>query len=136
MTTHPDLPAEQAHLDRAYRCLAAMRDRTQAVASIADSAAQAVDWEIAQWHLKQRLKTLDADVPGLAFGRIDEDVPSHDVWYVGRRHVEDETGEPVVVDWRAAVSTPFYRATASDPFGLKLRRRFMMTNRTLDDLFD
>src|SRR4051794_33898171 len=113
-----------------------MRDRTRAVASIADSAAQAVDWEIAQSLLQHRLKTLDAEVPGLAFGRIDEDVPSHDVWYVGRRHVEDETGEPVVVDWRAAVSTPFYRATASDPFGLRRRRRFLMSGRQLDDLFD
>jgi DNA helicase IV len=136
VTTHPELEAEQDHLDRAYRCLAAMRARTEAAASIADSAAQAVDSAIAQWHLQQRLKTLDADVPGLAFGRIDEEGPAGDVWYVGRRHVEDDSGEPVVVDWRAAVSTPFYRATASDPFGLRLRRRFMMTNRTLDDLFD
>jgi DNA helicase IV len=50
--------------------------------------------------------------------------------------VEDARGEPVVVDWRADVSVPFYRATAADPLGLRLRRRFMMTDRRVDDLFD
>ncbi len=67
-------------------------------------AAQAVDGEIARWHLQQRLRSLDVDVPGLAFGRIDEEgTPRRPgpTWYVGRRHVEDERGEPVVVDWRA-----------------------------------
>ena len=52
---------------------------------------------------------LDADVdrlgqpPGRGGG---------DTWYVGRRHVEDARGDPVVVDWRADVAIPFYRATA------------------------
>ncbi len=136
---HPDLDDEQRHLDHAYRCLSAMRARTEATVAIDDMAAQEVDGAIARWHLQQRLRALDVDVPGLAFGRIDEEgtpkAPGAK-WYVGRRHVEDERGEPVVVDWRAAVSTPFYRATASDPFGLHLRRRFMMTNRVVDDLFD
>src|SRR5262249_56100693 len=36
----------------------------------------------------------------------------------------------------AAVSAPFYRATASDPFGVRRRRRFMMSGRQVDDLFD
>ena len=34
------------------------------------------------------------------------------------------TGHPVVVDWRAPVSRPFYRASPADPMGLELRRRF------------
>ena len=32
-------------------------------------------------------------------------------WHIGRRHVEDTEGDPVVVDWRAPVAVPFYRAT-------------------------
>jgi DNA helicase IV len=136
---HPDLAEEQAHLDHAYRCLAGMRRRTESSVAIDDMAAQAVDGEIARWHLEQRLRSLDVDVPGLTFGRIDEEGTvrrAGPTWYVGRRHVEDEHGEPVVVDWRAPVSTPFYRATASDPFGLHRRRRFLMSGRQLDDLFD
>jgi DNA helicase IV len=131
---HPDHQAEQAYIDDAYRHLAAMRARTARVADLADGAAQAVDSAIAQAHLRHRLAGLDVDVPGLSFGRLDEE--AGDTWYVGRRHVEDARGDAVVVDWRAEVATPFYRATAVDAQGLRRRRRFMMTDRRLDDLFD
>jgi DNA helicase IV len=131
---HPDLPQEQDYLARAYDHLARMRARTAAAASITESAAQAVDSAVAQAHLRARLRTLDDDVPGLSFGRLDGEDDS--VWYVGRRHVEDERGDPVVVDWRAPISTPFYRATAADPLELRRRRRFLMTGQQVDDLFD
>jgi DNA helicase IV len=134
MDHHPDLAAEQAYLDRAYEHLARMRARTRAAASISQSAAQAVDSAIAQRHLEHRLRSLEVDVDGLSFGRLDAE--SGERWYVGRRHVEDAAGDPVVVDWRAPVSTPFYRATAADPMELSRRRRFVMTKRTVDDLFD
>jgi DNA helicase IV len=131
---HPELPVEQAYLDRAYAHLARMRARTKQATEVADNAAQEVDSAIAKAHLNARLRSLDTEVDGLAFGRLDAD--SGDTWYVGRRHVEDEKGDPVVVDWRAPVSTPFYRATAADPLELKRRRRFLMTARQVDDLFD
>jgi DNA helicase IV len=134
MSEHPDLPVEQAYLDRAYEHLARMRARTRSAASIAQSAAGAVDSAVAQAHLVRRLRCLDPDVDGLIFGRLDAE--SGETWYVGRRHVEDERGDPVVVDWRAPVSTPFYRATAADPMDLSRRRRFVMTKRHVDDLFD
>jgi DNA helicase IV len=131
---HPDLDAEQSYIDDAYRCLAAMRDRTSRVADLADSAAQEVDSAIAQAHLRHRLTSLDTDMDGLSFGRLDEE--AGDTWYVGRRHVEDARGDPVVVDWRADVAIPFYRATPVDALGLSRRRRFLMTGKRLDDLYD
>ena len=68
------------------------------------------------------------DVP-LFFGRLDYEpgttqIDDTDRVYVGRRHVRDETGTPLVVDWRAPVSMPFYRATRDDPRGVRLRRRY------------
>jgi DNA helicase IV len=134
MTHHPELALEQAYLDRAYADLARMRERTKQAAALTESAAQAVDSAVAQAHLLARLRTLDTEVDGLTFGRLDAE--TGDTWYVGRRHVEDDAGDPVVVDWRAPVSTPFYRATAADPMELRRRRRFVMTARTVDDLFD
>jgi DNA helicase IV len=131
---HPDLHHEQEMLRRAYACLAAMRDRTAAAVAVTDNAAQEVDAAIASAHLQHRLRSLSPDVPGLSFGRLDDE--AGDTWYVGRRHVEDDRGDPVVVDWRAPISTPFYRATAADPLGLRRRRRFLMTGTELDDLFD
>ena len=130
---HPELEAEQAYVDEAYRCLAAMQARTARTVDATDAATE-VDAMIAKAHLKHRLRSLDADVPALSFGRLDDE--PGDTWYVGRRHVEDDRGDPVVVDWRADVATPFYRATAVDPQGLRRRRRFLMTGHRVDDLFD
>jgi DNA helicase IV len=45
-------------------------------------------------------------------------------FHIGRRHVHDGAGLAVVVDWRAPVSRPFYRASQTEPMGLSLRRRF------------
>jgi DNA helicase IV len=45
-------------------------------------------------------------------------------FHIGRRHVHDTDGTPVVIDWRAPVSRPFYRASQAEPMDLLLRRRF------------
>ncbi len=45
-------------------------------------------------------------------------------FHIGRRHVHDADGRPVVIDWRAPVSRPFYRASPAEPMGLARRRRF------------
>lgn len=133
---HPDLAAEQAHVAHAYACLVAMRDTTRAAtdAAAAAGAAGEVDSTIAGAHLAQRLRGLDPDVGGLVFGRIDEE--SGAAWHVGRRHVEDTAGDPVVVDWRAPVSVPFYRATPIDPLDLRRRRRFLLDGKEVEDIFD
>ena len=57
-------------------------------------------------------------------------------WYIGRRHIEDERHDPVVVDWRAPIAAPFYRATHVDPFGLAHRRRFTLADGELTAYLD
>jgi DNA helicase IV len=52
------------------------------------------------------------------------DAPAGEHFHVGRRHVHDPQGTPVVIDWRAPVSRPFYRASQAQPMGLDRRRRF------------
>ncbi len=60
-------------------------------------------------------------------------------FHIGRRHVHDPDGSPAVIDWRAPVSRPFYRASAADPMDLTLRRRFGFSGGELtayeDELF-
>jgi DNA helicase IV len=66
------------------------------------------------------------DVP-LFFGRLDYEagtIEELDRIYIGRRHVHDGSGSPLVIDWRAPVSVPFYRATHSDRQRVMLRRRY------------
>ena len=92
--------------------------------------------DVQQWERdrQQRIDELADRAGALCFGRIDQYASPRR--YIGRRHVEAENGEPLVVDWRAAVAVPFYRATVADPMGLQLRRRFLVESRQIVDIFD
>src|SRR4029079_13582225 len=110
---HPDVARERARLRFAQECLENMRRRT--ATRVADEdvlAANEADAEAVKWQLQRRLVSLNDDAGSLCCGRIDDE--DRERWYIGRRHVEDPAGLPVVVDWRAGVATPFYRATLAD----------------------
>ena len=65
----------------------------------------------------------NGDGEGHGAGRPGQALPGERL-HIGRRHIHDRDGHPVVIDWRAPVSRPFYRASAADPMGLVRRRRF------------
>jgi hypothetical protein len=129
------LADEQRHLDRAHVLLDEMAARARGAADDAASRA-AGDWNatVAHIRLTARVASMTAAAGPLCFGRIDEE--GGRALHVGRRHVEDADGEAVVVDWRAPVAVPFYRATYRDPLGLARRRRFVLDGRQLLDLLD
>lgn len=62
--------------------------------------------------------------PGTVFDERSAGARDAERIHVGRRHVRDAEGTPLVVDWRAPISAPFYRATPADPMGVRLRRRY------------
>jgi DNA helicase IV len=89
----------------------------------------------------QRLDALDADPDAPPFfGRIDRDRddgrPGLEVFHLGRRHVRDDVGDPVVIDWRAPIARAFYRATPDDRMGVRLRRRFGFSSGVLSSFED
>jgi hypothetical protein len=118
-TVDPVLAAERAHLARAADCLTEMRT---AAAAITDAGVDAWAAERLGAARAERLRSLAAN-PGVPpfFGRTDT---ATETFHIGRRHVRDDAGDPVVIDWRAPMSRPFYQATALDPQGLERRRRF------------
>ncbi len=124
-TTDPELAAEQAYLAAARADLAAMRDATLALdARGGDAVSEA--YLASSLHRRVQALTDDPETP-LFFGRLDQAETSEhgdERFYIGRRHVHDDQGDPVVIDWRADVSTPFYRATRGEPMHVALRRRF------------
>ncbi|WP_432509998.1 HelD family protein [Kineococcus sp. SYSU DK001] len=114
------LTAEQAHLDHARAELARMREHTL---SLVPDGGDAIADEALAWTLHRRAASLVDDPSStLFFGRTDHD--DGQSLHIGRRHVTDSAGDPVVVDWRADVSRGFYRATRDDRAGVVLRRRF------------
>ncbi len=132
------LSAERSHLDTARNCLELMRESASAIADYG------VD-ELASQSLgrirRERLRSLSADPDAPPFfGRIDRDRddgrPGTEIFHVGRRHVRDPAGDPVVIDWRAPLARAFYRATPDDRMGLRLRRRFGFAAGTLTSYED
>ena len=116
------LAAERDYLRRARDDLRRMREHTL---SLTAQGGDAVSEGYLQAALDRRSRALvdDPSVP-LFFGRIDVGQRPPESFHIGRRHVMDASGDPVVVDWRADVSRAFYRATRRDPHGVTLRRRF------------
>ena len=122
---------ERAHLARSREFLRLMRENVLELAKN-PMAGDRVSLEYLKADLWRRAEALN-DLPDapLFFGRLDyselasndEDFVGKD-FHIGRRHVHDKDGTPVVLDWRAPVSRPFYRASQADPMGLSLRRRF------------
>jgi DNA helicase IV len=118
------LVREQAHLDHARGELRRMRENTDRLD--AAKASDAYTSELLGRVLSRRVASLQDDPrTTLFFGRIDTRTEhGAETFHIGRRHVSDDRGDPVVVDWRAPISTAFYRASPTAPMGVELRRRF------------
>ncbi|RST14024.1 AAA family ATPase [Streptomyces sp. WAC05374] len=106
-----------------------MREDVQAL-DIRDVTANWVNAAVLSSQIEERIKALaDLSHTPLFFGRLDylHTTQEGQSFYIGRRHVHDADGDPMVVDWRAPVSQPFYRASKKDPQDVALRRRFGYT---------
>jgi DNA helicase IV len=145
LAVHPDLVAEQAYIDRAYDCLERAREtatKLRSMVEVGKGGTEQARWEreMIEENIAHRLDYLNVGDASLVFGRIDRSqTDGGDTYYIGRVAVADETQDPLVVDWRAPVAEPFYRATGRAPMGLVRRRHFATRGRQLlgieDELF-
>lgn len=130
------LVREQAHLAASRAALRAMREDVQAL-DIRDVTANWVNAAVLQAQIDDRIKALaDLSHTPLFFGRLDylhvvgaekAEGAEGEQFYIGRRHVHDAQGDPMVIDWRAPVSQPFYQASRNNPLDVDRRRRFGYT---------
>ena len=144
---HPDLADEQAYIDRAYECLRVSREHAWRLrdiheADLGGTFQARFERNAFDEALLKRLADLELGGSSLVFGRIDRSAESPDAiesFHIGRLAVADVDREPVVVDWRAPVAEPFYRATGRDAMGLVRRRHFAVEGQRLlgveDELF-
>ena len=136
----PELDRERERLAFARAARERMIERLERVDP--QSAADEFTAEYVEVTVEEALEDLRAPGAGDFFGRIDttDDVGERrsatERWYIGRRHIEDDHHDPVVVDWRAPIAAPFYRATAADPLGVDLRRRFTLDGGELTAYLD
>ncbi|MEV4927954.1 HelD family protein [Streptomyces roseoverticillatus] len=130
------LERERTHLSSSRAALRAMREDVEAL-DIKDVTANWVNAAVLERQIEDRITALaDLAHTPLFFGRLDyAHAPGADQaegaegerFYIGRRHVHDADGDPMVIDWRAPVSQPFYRASKKEPMDVRMRRRFGYT---------
>lgn len=150
-----ELAHEQAHVNTVY---ARLDETTRSVRTAARSGQELFTSDRGTWvreedgtalferdaftfQAARRLAVLDAEHEGLVFGRLDLDEPDErEVRYIGRIGVRDDDYEPLVIDWRARASEPFYRATPQQPMDVVRRRVLRCRNEHVvgieDDLLD
>ncbi len=141
MATDPDVLFEQQFLDQAHEGLEAMRgEAVRMLESVLDlgrggTFQSRTERDIVVRTSLARISQLDIGDQTLCFGRIDRlpEAPGTDgeSFHIGRLAVSGEDHEPLVVDWRAPVAEPFYRATGLDPQGLARRRHLAVKGRTV-----
>src|SRR5215468_886679 len=124
-TADPVLAAEREHLRRSREFLRLMREDVLGLHAMGGDPVSEEYLKAELYHRAQALRDIP-DAP-LFFGRLDgagggpglpgRALPGERL-HIGRRHIHDREGRPVVIDWRAPVSRLFYRASAADPMGL------------------
>jgi hypothetical protein len=138
----PILTAERDQLRCSREYLHMMREDVLSLKALGGDPVSEEYLKADLYHRAEALKDIP-DTP-LFFGRLDyagisDDGVSGNSFHIGRRHVHAPDGTPAVIDWRAPVSRPFYRASTADPMNLALRRRFGFSGGELtayeDELF-
>src|SRR5450631_134927 len=141
--------AEQEFVDLAYARLDAMRgDANAMLEGVLDlgrggTFQSRTERDVIVRTSLARLEQLDIGDQALTFGRIDRlhDDPAGDeagteTFHIGRLAIHSADHDPLVVDWRAPIAEPFYRATGRDPQGLVLRRHLALEGRKVVGLED
>ncbi len=159
-----EIEAEQAYITRAHALLEKARLRATRLRSMVEvgrgGTRQALyERDVIEEQVANRLAQLELGPSSLVFGRIDHNDHNADAteatdaeagqnqngdseaepsntFYIGRIAVADEQQEPVIVDWRARIAEPFFRASTTEPMGLLRRRHFTTRGAELLDIED
>jgi len=95
----------------------------------------AMDRDLEIHHLTNRLRVLRRYGLDVCLGRMVATDGSKPV-YVGRLALTDSAGDPLLLDWRAPASEPFFGATSAHPMGLTSRRRYRWSRGRVTDYWD
>lgn len=144
-TRQTELAREQDYVSRLYDRLDLLRERTQkklkdvlatgAVGTLQNRSER----DTFAGMYAARLARLWAVERGLVFGRLDL-ADTEERLYIGKLGMADDEQERLLIDWRAPVAQPFYRATPAVPLGISRRRHLQTKGRAVvgvdDDLLD
>lgn len=139
----PLLAEEQAHLDRVYARIDAMRRtanrrRTDNLQEVGENPQEISERDSYHQLYTDDLAKYDAAEQNLYFGRLDMNDDAQEgaadaVRRIGRIGVldDDEELSTLLLDWRAPLARPFYLATPAQPEGVSVRRHVRTRGRDL-----
>ncbi|MCT7660488.1 RNA polymerase recycling motor ATPase HelR [Mycobacterium deserti] len=142
-TIDDELQSERTYVAGLYAKLDAERERVRnryraAMRSPIDAqdGGTLVDRDAEVRATAKQMNRLSVADNGLCFGRLDSQTGERS--YIGRIGLFDEANdyEPMLLDWRAPASRPFYVATAANPENMRRRRQFHSRGRQLVDYTD
>lgn len=134
------IATEQAHVDAAYAHLGDLiahlehRLSSTSQAPSTGTGQDVLEREALLENLIGQLRAARAAEQRLCFGATEGADGS--TAHIGRIGLRDESGEPLLLDWRAPSAASFYQATAADPMGLRARRRIATSGRTVTHVED
>ena len=133
-----ELRAERSYVAGLYTRLDAERARVKDAydAALGGTGGTPRERDIEVRTLAREGKRLDVADDGLCFGRLD--TLSGESSYIGRIGLFDEENsyDPVLLDWRAPASRAFYVATGASPENMRRRRQFHTRGRRIVDFTD
>lgn len=139
-----EIAHEQAHVDRVYERLDAMRrNYRHNLAGVrrdgpSGSPQNRSERDAFAAHYEDTIARLEHVENRLVFGRLD--LADGTVRYIGRIGILSDEQEQLLVDWRAPSARPFYQATAAHPGDVVRRRQITTAGRSVvaieDELLD
>lgn len=129
--TERELRKDQEHFDKAWE----ERERTRRTLTDAGSAAAGPTAGAAQVRRSALAMagSIASATEAVAFGRFDDE---EEVIYVGKNSIMSEDRDVLVVNWQARAAEPYYKATVTNPLGVKRRRIFTTSRNQIQDFED
>ncbi|MEV6165273.1 ATP-binding domain-containing protein [Streptomyces sp. NPDC052052] len=136
-----EIAHEQNHVDTLHARLEDLRELAgrQLAGALRESGGTRqgrLEREAAAARYAGQIARYDAAGNGLCFGRLD--LRDGERYYIGRIGLPAECADddPLLLDWRAPASRPFYVATPAAPHGVRRRRHLTTRGRTVVRLDD
>ncbi|HEY7595636.1 MAG TPA: RNA polymerase recycling motor ATPase HelR, partial [Actinophytocola sp.] len=133
-----ELRSERSYVAGLYARLDAERARVKGAytAALRGTGGTPMERDVEVRARAREMKRLAVADNGLCFGRLDTISGEHS--YIGRIGLFDEENEhePVLLDWRAPASRPFYVATGAHPENMRRRRQFLTRGRQVLEFTD
>jgi DNA helicase IV len=133
-----ELRSERSYVAGLYKRLDAERARVKGRydAALGGTGGTPTERDVEVRALAREVRRLAVADTGLCFGRLDTLSGEH--LYIGRIGLFDEENEyePVLLDWRAPASRPFYTATGANPENMRRRRQFHTRGRQVVEFTD